>query len=123
MDWASRNAPACPWIATFATDAPFLPVTLVEALLARVAAEGAEMACAVSNGRAQPVFGLWPVRLAADLRAAVVDAGLRKVDIWTAAHRLVEVAFPDTPVDPFFNANRPEDLVEAERLLENHGDG
>jgi hypothetical protein len=25
--------------------------------------------------------------------------------------------FDDVPIDPFFNANTPEDLVEAERLL------
>jgi molybdopterin-guanine dinucleotide biosynthesis protein A len=25
--------------------------------------------------------------------------------------------FPTAPFDPFFNANRPEDLAEAERLL------
>ena len=27
------------------------------------------------------------------------------------------VPFPDAPVDPFFNANRPEDLLLAETLL------
>jgi molybdopterin-guanine dinucleotide biosynthesis protein A len=29
---------------------------------------------------------------------------------------VVEVEFLAEPVDPFFNANRPEDLAEAERL-------
>ena len=63
------------------------------------------------------MFGLWPVRLADDLRRAVVDEGIRKVDVWTARYRLVEVDFPAEPFDPFFNTNRPEDLAEAERLL------
>jgi len=50
-----------------------------------------------------------------DLRAAL-KSGVRKVDQWTAGYRLVEVEFPAAPIDPFFNANRPEDLEAAERL-------
>ena len=64
-----------------------------------------------------PVFGLWPVRLRDDLRRAVVDQGIRKVDLWTARHQLTTVSFPVQPVDPFFNANRPEDLETAAALL------
>ena len=63
------------------------------------------------------MFGLWPVRLADELRAAMIEEGIRKVDVWTARHGLVEVPFATDPVDPFFNTNRPEDLAEAERLL------
>jgi molybdopterin-guanine dinucleotide biosynthesis protein A len=109
--------PECPWIATIATDTPFFPGDLVRGLLSALEREGADLACAASGGRAHPVFGLWPVRLADDLRAAMVDEGIRKVDVWTARHRLAEVPFPTEPVDPFFNTNRPEDLAEAERLL------
>jgi molybdenum cofactor guanylyltransferase len=114
MEWTRRHRPDCAWIATIATDSPFLPEDLV-ARLGR-AVEGADLACARSGGRAHPVFGLWPVRLAEDLRRAMVE-GVRKVDLWTARHRLVEVDFAADPIDPFFNTNRPEDLAEAERLL------
>jgi molybdopterin-guanine dinucleotide biosynthesis protein A len=117
MAWARAQRPDCPWIATIATDTPFFPTDLVARLLAAVQREAADLACAASGGRAHPVFGLWPVRLADDLRAAMVEEELRKVDVWTARHRLVEVAFASDPIDPFFNANRPEDLAEAERLL------
>lgn len=115
MAWARANRPDCAWIATIATDTPFFPRDLV-ARLGQVV-EGADLACAASNGRANPVFGLWPVRLADDLRRAMVDEEIRKVDVWTARYRLVEVDFPAEPFDPFFNTNRPEDLAEAERLL------
>ena len=117
MAWARAHAPEAHWLASFATDAPFLPTDLVEKLGAAVADEGADMACAASAGRSHPVFGLWPVALADDLRRAMVEEGVRKVDIWTARYRLVTVDFPAEPVDPFFNTNRPEDLAEAERLL------
>jgi molybdopterin-guanine dinucleotide biosynthesis protein A len=117
MEWARANAPGAHWLASFATDAPFLPTDLVARLGAAAADEGADMACAASAGQSHPVFGLWPVALAQDLKRAMVEEGVRKVDIWTARYRLVTVDFPATPIDPFFNTNRPEDLAEAERLL------
>ena len=47
----------------------------------------------------------------------MVVVEVRKVDVWTARYRLIEVEFPAEPIDPFFNANRPEDLEAAERFL------
>ncbi len=117
LDWALEHAPDCPYVASFAGDAPFLPRDLVPRMLAAVEGGKADMASARSNGQDYPVIGLWPVRLADDLRRALVEEGLRKVDMWTARYRLATVEFPAGPVDPFFNANRPEDLAEAERLL------
>jgi molybdopterin-guanine dinucleotide biosynthesis protein A len=117
MEWARAHRADCPWIATLATDTPFFPADLVGRMLSAVDEQGADLACAASGGRAHPVFGLWPVRLADELRWAMVDQAIRKVDVWTARHRLAEVSFPTEPIDPFFNTNRPEDLAEAERLL------
>jgi molybdopterin-guanine dinucleotide biosynthesis protein A len=75
----------------------------------------------MSDGRTHPVVGLWSLGLADDLRHALVDEGLRKIDLWTARHGIAHAEWPTTPHDPFFNANRPEDLAEAERLLEIRG--
>jgi len=47
----------------------------------------------------------------------VAEEGIRKVDAWTARYELVAVDFATAPIDPFFNANRPDDLAEAERLV------
>jgi len=117
MEWAAANAPECDWIATFATDAPFLPDDLVERLSAAVADGAADMACAVSGGRRHPVFGLWPVALRADLRRALVVGGVRKVDDWTAGYNRREVEFAVGAIDPFFNVNSPEDLAAAQTYL------
>ncbi|HEX3954319.1 MAG TPA: molybdenum cofactor guanylyltransferase MobA [Stellaceae bacterium] len=117
LDWAAANHPECAYVVSAATDAPFLPNDLVQRLAAARDTAGADLACAASGGRAHPVIGLWPVALREDLRRALVVEDLRKVDVWTARHRLVTVSFPDRPVDPFFNANRPEDLDTAARLL------
>ncbi len=123
LDWATQHAPACTHVVSFACDAPFFPTDLVARFLAALEAEGADLACAASAGRAHPVFGLWPVRLKDDLRQAMVEEGIRKVDVWTARYKLATVDFPlsagtQGPRDPFFNANRPEDLAEAERLAQ-----
>ena len=75
------------------------------------------MACAGSGGRAHPVAALWPVRLRDELRRAMVEESIRKVDRWTARYRVAVADYPDRPLDPFFNANSPEDLAEAERLF------
>lgn len=117
LEWAAVHAPECPWVASFATDAPFLPVEMVARLTAAVVREGADLACARSAGQDHPVFGLWPVRLAPELRRAMVEEDMRKVDRWTGRYRLAVAEFDAGPVDPFFNTNRPEDLAEAERLL------
>jgi molybdopterin-guanine dinucleotide biosynthesis protein A len=117
MEWAITHVPDCSWVLTAPTDAPFLPGDLVKRMLAAVDEEGTEMACAASGGRSHPVCGLWPVRLAGDLRRAMSEEGIRKVDAWTARYRQAVVDWPTDPVDPFFNANTPEDIAEAERLL------
>jgi molybdopterin-guanine dinucleotide biosynthesis protein A len=117
LDWAAANRPDCPLVVSVPTDAPFLPPDLVARLEAGMTAEMADLACAASGGQSHPVIGLWPVRLRHDLRHALADEGIRKVDVWTARYRLATVAFPDHPVDPFFNANRPQDLEAAAALL------
>ena len=117
MAWAREHAPDAPWIATFATDAPFFPEDLVDSLRQAVDMSGDDLACAGSMGRAHPVFGLWPVWLYDKLHRAVVEEGVRKIDQWTARHRLVEVDFAADPIDPFYNLNTPEDIEAAEKLL------
>lgn len=117
LEWAASQSPAVEWVASFPTDTPFLPDDLVARLAAAVERQDADLACVRSGGQDHRVVGLWPVRLAGELRRALVDEGIRKVESWTGRYRLAAVEFPTDPVDPFFNANRPEEMEEAERLL------
>jgi molybdenum cofactor guanylyltransferase len=116
LDWADAAAPDCPWLVSVPTDAPFLPHDLVRRLQAAVGGEGG-IAVAASGGRTHPVAALWPLALTDALRQAIA-AGVRKVEDFTASWRVVAVEFATDPVDPFFNLNRPEDLREAERFLD-----
>lgn len=120
MEWARSNAPYIKWVATAACDTPFLPRDLVTGLHRAVEREGADMAFAASGTRTHPVFGLWPVSLADELRTAIVEEGVRKIDAWTARYKLAVANFPVTPYDPFFNTNRPEDIGQAQKILQEY---
>lgn len=99
-------------IVTVAVDTPFFPPDLVARLRQGAQSANVPLACASTDGRTHPVFGLWPVSLRADLERALGD-GMRKVDRWTGKHGCADVAFGTDPFDPFFNVNTPEDLDQA----------
>lgn len=123
MRWAAAHHPGAGFIATASTDAPFVPADLVGRLSAALttAPRGERIALARSDGHLHPVIGLWPVSLADDLENALQD-GVRKVLAWTDRHGTLGVDFAPVAVggrliDPFFNANTPDELAEARRLL------
>jgi molybdopterin-guanine dinucleotide biosynthesis protein A len=117
LDWAAANRPDLADVVSVPGDCPFLPADVVARLHAAREAACAPLACARSGGRAHPVVGLWPVTLRDDLRRALVEEGLRKIDVWTARHGVGMADWPIEPVDPFFNVNTPDDVLAAERLV------
>ncbi len=117
LDWAAQQG--ADTIVTAAADTPFFPCDLVPQLL--LASEGMDHPLVLATtpdpkrGRVRhPTFGLWPVALRDDLRAALTG-GLRKVVLWTDGHGGREALFAQP--DAFFNVNTPEDLVHAEAML------
>jgi len=121
MRWAAGKGGRFKFIVTVSSDAPLLPRDLVARLVAARAAHNGGIALASSAGELHPVIGLWPVELADDLETSLTQ-GVRKVLHWTDRHGtygvdfdLVEVA--GRRVDPFFNANTPEELDEVRALL------
>jgi molybdopterin-guanine dinucleotide biosynthesis protein A len=115
MEWLQTHAPDTTDLVTVPTDTPFVPTDLVARLIE--GRGGAEIACAASGGRVQPVCAIWPVRLAPLLREVLTQEKLRRVDRWTARFAFVEVAFSVEPVDPFLNVNTPEELAGAEAMF------
>ncbi|MEM1306211.1 MAG: molybdenum cofactor guanylyltransferase MobA [Pseudomonadota bacterium] len=121
--WARTNAPTATHVASVSSDAPFVPRDLVAQLRAALAeAPDAQIALARSDDGLHPVIGLWPVALADDLDRALRD-GVRKVLHWTDRHGTTEVHFDPVQiggvtVDPFFNANTPDDLARARALID-----
>ncbi len=113
---AAMESSPCDWVVTVPGDGPFLPADLVARLHAAREAAGTPLACAASGGWAHPPIALWPRALAGALRAAV-EGGERKIDRWTATLGCARAEWPVQPLDPFFNANTPEELAEATALL------
>lgn len=119
LDWAATQGAET--IVTAAADTPFFPCDLVPRL--QLASEGMTHPLVLAatpdpkRGVARhPTFGLWPVALRDDLRAALAG-GLRKVVLWSDEHQGRVALFEMDGIDPFFNVNTPYDLRKAESLL------
>jgi len=119
LDWAANQG--ADHIVTAAADTPFFPADLVPRLL--MAAEDADVSMALAASPhptrgmlRQPTFGLWPVALRDDLRAAL-QGGVRKVVQWTDSHGAALAPFQVDGFDPFFNVNTPEDMKVAQALV------
>ena len=123
LDWAAGQGAES--VVTVAADTPFFPRDLVarlqwaaegmtHRLVLAATPRGAEETRSMSRGGhvRHPTFGLWPVALRDDLRAAL-EGGLRKVVLWTEKHGGREALFDEA--EAFFNVNTPEDLAEARR--------
>ena len=130
--WAAVLASAAAGLLLDFASAPvgWWPLTFVSVAVALVALIGRSFGGALLVGT---VFGavffathlVWvgeflgpvPWLALAGLEAVLFGAGAVPIALayrWTARYRLVRVEFPTTPVDPFFNVNRPEDIAAAE---------
>lgn len=128
LDWAAQAGTDT--IVTVAADTPFFPRDLVARLQGAAVGQAHPLVLAATpRGPGErtksmrggglvrhPTFGLWPVALRDDLRAAL-EGGLRKVVLWTEPHGGREAVFDD-PDEPFFNVNTPADLDAARARLE-----
>ncbi|WP_229266820.1 molybdenum cofactor guanylyltransferase MobA [Leptospira sp. severe_002] len=122
LDWAAKHAPDVDTVASVPGDCPFLPRNLVARLEEARRIENKPMACAHSGDWRHPVVALWPVSLRQDLRHALVDEDLRKIEVWTARHGVALADWPAEPVDPFLNVNTPDDVARAEKLAAQYPD-
>lgn len=114
LDWAA--AQGADTVVSVAADTPFFPCDLVARLVLAGEGMAAPLVLARTLDGRQPTFGLWPIALRDDLRAAL-EGGLRKVVLWSDRHGGREALFDD-PGAPFFNVNTPEDLAHAQTLWE-----
>jgi len=122
LDWAAANAPAIEWLVSVPGDCPFLPKDLVTRLHNARTTANVPLACARSGEWRHPVVGLWPVKLREDLRHALVDENLHKIELWTARHGIAIAEWPATPFDPFFNVNMPDNATQAEAIAQQYPD-
>ena len=107
-------------IITVAADTPFFPDDYAHQIAAepRHDLPGEERAtiARTSNGL-HPVFGCWPIR-AIDVISALLENDTRKV--MAAADKIGwdPIDFEGAGADPFFNINTPENLAQAQKILQ-----
>lgn len=122
LQWAATLNTIPTHIVTVATDTPFFPPDLVQRLSDVSEGHPERIVLSASGGHKHPVFGLWPLALRDDLARWMAATDTYKVLAWTALHDMVVCEFPfyrfdGRQIDPFFNANTPDELAEAETLL------
>lgn len=122
LEWARANEPDAEFVVSVAGDTPFFPRDLVSRLLSASLSPG-EIVLARSDEGMHPVFGLWPVPLADDLRDFLENGETRKVLAFVDRHpnrsaRFDAVSGETGTFDPFFNINTPEELETAEALYQ-----
>ncbi len=121
LAWAAKAGDMTA-LATVSTDVPFLPSDLVHRLAEAREGKADRPVLAVSAGRRHPTIALWPLELAGDARQTL-KRGELSVDAFAKRHGAIAVSFPMSniggrTVDPFFNANTPDDLAAARALLD-----
>lgn len=118
LDWAAERG--ADQLVTAAWDTPFFPPDLVRCLRHAAIADETPLAMALSprpggGYERHPTFGLWPIALREELRAALA-AGTRRVAEWMEGQGCARAIFHDRG-EPFFNINTPADLARARALL------
>ena len=95
LDWAAANAPDTRMARQRAGRLPVFAEGSGGAPARGARRCGTPLACARSGEWRHPVVGLWPVELREDLRHALVDEGLHKIELWTARHGVAIADWPD----------------------------
>lgn len=121
MEWARRHHPHAGWILTAPADAPFLPLDLTVRLCGLMHVPEPDVLMVRHGRRREHTLAIWSVKLAADLREAVLGEGVRRVEEFAGRHRLAELVWRDG-AEAFMNINTPEALEAAERHLGRAGD-
>jgi molybdopterin-guanine dinucleotide biosynthesis protein A len=115
MLWSQSNKPSHTHILSVAADSPLFPLNYTDNMLKRANEfETQAIILAKSRGRHHPIFGVWPIESANDLKS-FLETGGRKIRAWTDTKPNGTIEFPDllindNIIDPFFNINEPEDL-------------
>ena len=115
LRWA--RAECASYVVTVPSDSPFVPLDLVARLTDAALSAPSRFAVASSGGRVHPVAGLWPMDMAEVIEAALARDE-RRVQAFVEKAGAAVVSFDDVSigeasVDPFFNANTPEELQAA----------
>lgn len=115
MEWAKAHHPHAGWILTAPADVPFLPLDLTVRLCGHMHVPEPDVLMVRHGRRREHTIAVWSVKLAADLRRAVLEEGVRRVDEFARRYRFAELVWPGG-AGPFLNVNTPAEFARATRV-------
>jgi molybdopterin-guanine dinucleotide biosynthesis protein A len=120
MKWIKKNKFSYNWIATFPCDTPFFNISIIEEFYKASKLNDNLLYFVKSKEKRHNIFGLWSLKLIEILEKDIIENNYRKVEKWAnkIGVKTINVSYDD--IDPFFNINTKEDLIEAEKILKNH---
>lgn len=116
IKWAKTLKNPKTHVAVVPVDTPFLPHDLIQRMSLDLSIHNTDIIMASSNKNIYPVIGLWSLALDDDLDKCL-HKGIRKIDAFSSLFNVSIVDWSFKDVDPFFNINRPEDIVLAEKYI------
>lgn len=112
MEWALKHHPHAGWIVTAPADVPFLPLDLTVRLCGLMHVPEPDVLMVRHGKRREHTLAVWSVKLAHDLRRALLEEGVRRVDEFATRHAFEELRWPGDGA-PFLNVNTPDELTVA----------
>ena len=116
MEWARTHHPHAGWILTAPADVPFLPLDLTVRLCGLMHVPEPDVLMVRHGRRREHTIAVWSVKLAAELRRAILEEGVRRVEDFARRHAFTELVWPDGAA-AFLNVNTPAEFSLAERRL------
>lgn len=116
MEWALKHHPHAGWILTAPADVPFLPLDLTVRLCGLMHVPEPDVLMVRHGKRSEHTLAVWSVKLARDLRRAILVEGVRRVDEFARRYAVEELRWPGGAA-PFLNVNTPAELTVAAARL------
>jgi molybdopterin-guanine dinucleotide biosynthesis protein A len=116
MEWAKAHHPHAGWILTAPADVPFLPLDLTVRLCGHMHVPEPDVLMVRHGRRREHTIAVWSVKLAGDLRRAVLEEGVRRVEEFARRYDFAELVWPGRG-GPFLNVNTPAEFAVATRRL------
>ena len=117
MKWIKENNYSQEWIITFPCDTPFFNISIIDKFVEVSKLNDSLLYFVKSKEKRHNIFGLWSLKLIKTLEKDIIEHKHRKVEEWANKIGVKTINISYKEIDPFFNINTKEDLMEAEKIL------
>ncbi len=120
MKWIKKNNFSYSWVATFPCDTPFFNISIIDEFKKASKLNDSYLYFVKTKEKRHNIFGLWSIKLIETLEEDITKNDYRKVEKWADKIGVKTINVSYDNIDPFFNINTKEDLIEAKKILKNY---